>query len=167
MAVQHPELVRGLFLNEPGMESIVTDPGDRNVVREFRTDTRRAAAQAAARADNMAEAAKLFADFANGQTGVFDALPPARKPCTRKTREPWLCLPRSEPITCELLGQLKIAVTITKGQSTKASSKILAEAAHRCIPGSQLIAIPSAMHGAPWQNTTAFNEALLAFLARN
>jgi pimeloyl-ACP methyl ester carboxylesterase len=46
MAVQHPELVRGLFVNEPGMESIITDPGDRKVVSEFRTDKRRAAGSA-------------------------------------------------------------------------------------------------------------------------
>jgi pimeloyl-ACP methyl ester carboxylesterase len=168
MAVKHPELVRGLFVNEPPLDSIVTDPGDRKVVSEFRTDPRRAAAQAAARAGNMTEAAKLSADFVHGQTGVFDALPPARKAMhTDNARTLALDAPPSEPVTCAQLGQLKIAVTITKGQSTKAPSKIIAEAAHRCIPGSQLITIPAAMHGASWQNSPAFNAALLAFLARN
>lgn len=116
MAVQHPELVRGLFLNEPGMESIVTDPSDRKVVSEFRADPRRAAAQTAARAGNMAEAAKISADFAHGQTGVFDALPPARKAMhTENARTLALDAPSSEPITCAQLGQLKVAVTLTKG----------------------------------------------------
>src|SRR6266545_415130 len=166
MAVQHPELVRGLFVNEPGMESIVTDPGVRKVVNEFRTDARRAAARAAARAGNMAEAAKLFADFANGRTGVYDALPPARKAMLLdNARTLTLDAPPTEPITCEQLGQLRIAVTITKGQLTKLPSKILAETAHRCISGSQLITIPAAMHGAPWQNASAFNDALLRFLS--
>src|SRR6266511_2124755 len=166
MAVRHPELVRGLFVNEPGMESIVTDPRDRKVVNEFRTDTRRAAAQAAARAGNMAEAAKLSTDLAYGRTGVYDALPPAQKAMRLdNARTLTLDAPPTEPITCEQLGQLKIAVTITKGQSTKLPSKIIAEAAHRCISGSQLITIPAATHGAPWQNPSAFNKALLAFLS--
>lgn len=168
MAVKHPELVRGLFVNEPGLDSIVTDQADRKVLGEFRTDARRAAAQAAARAGNLTEAAKLFADFANGQTGVFDALPPSRKAMhTENARTLALDAPPPQPITCAQLGKLKIAVTITKGQSTKAPFKIIAEAAHRCIPGSQLITISAAMHGAPWQKPSAFNEALLAFLARN
>jgi len=114
----------------------------------------------------MAEAAKLFADFANGRTGVYDALPPARKAMLLdNARTLTLDAPPTEPITCEQLGQLKIAVTITKGQSTKLPSKIIAEAAHRCISGSQLITIPAATHGAPWQNPSAFNKALLAFLS--
>lgn len=168
MAVQHPELVRGLFVNEPGMESIITDPGDRKVVSEFRTDKRRTAARAAARAGNMAEAAKLIADFANGQTGVFDALPPSRKVMhTENARTLALDAPPPEPITCAQLGQLKVAVTITKGELTKTPSRIIAEAVHRCIPGSQLITFPTARHGASWQNSPAFNAALLAFLARN
>jgi pimeloyl-ACP methyl ester carboxylesterase len=167
-AVHHPELVRGLFLNEPGMESIVTDPSDQKLLSEFRGDPRRAAAQAAARAGNMVEAAKIFAEFANGKTGIFDALPPARKAMhTENARTLGLDLPAPEPITCAQIGQLKVAVTVTKGELTKTPSRIIAEAAHRCIPGSQLITIPAAMHGAPWQNSPAFNAALLAFLARN
>ncbi len=128
MAVKHPELVRGLFVNEPGLDSIVTDPADWKVVSESRTHTRRAAAQAAARAGNMEKAARLLYDFVNGQTGVFDALPPARKAMhTDNARTLALDASPSEPISCAQLGQLKVAVTITKGQSTKAASKISVE----------------------------------------
>lgn len=168
MAVQHPELVRGLFVNEPGLDSIVTDPGDRKVVSQFRTNTRRAAAQAAAKAGNMEEAARLFVDSANGQPGSFDALLPEFKAMfVDNARTLALPAPPSEPITCAELAQLKVPVTITKGQLTKPSSKILAEAAHRCISQSQLVTIANARHGASRQNPSAFNEALLAFLARN
>jgi pimeloyl-ACP methyl ester carboxylesterase len=168
MAVQHPELVRGVFVNEPGLDSIVIDPENRKVVSEFRTDTRRTAAQAAAKSGNMEKAARLFVDYANGQTGSFDALPPEFKAIfVGNARTLALAAPPPEPITCAQLGQLQVPVTITKGQLTKPSSKILAEAAHRCISQSQLITIPNARHGASRQNTYAFNEALLAFLARN
>ena len=46
----------------------------------------------------------------------------------------------------------------------KPSSRIMADAAHRCVARSKLLIIPGANHGAPWQNTTAFNELLLEFL---
>lgn len=167
IAVQHPELVRGLFVNEPGLASIMTDPADQKVVSEFRAE-RQAAARAAAKAGNMEEAARLFVDSANGKPGSFDTLSPEFKAMfVDNARTVLLDAPPSEPITCAQLGQLKVPVTITKGRLTKPSSKILAEAAHRCISQSQLMTIPNARHGASRQNPSAFNKALLAFLARN
>ena len=49
---------------------------------------------------------------------------------------------------------------------TRTSFRILADNINRCIPASQLITIKGAWHGAPRQQPAAFNEALLAFLAR-
>jgi len=168
-AVQYPELVRGLFVNEPGLRSILTDPSDQKAISENSADTRLAAARASAKAGNMEEAARLRIDYATGQTGSFDAAPPTLKAMFVENART-LLLERGAsppvPITCAQLGQIKVPVTITKGELTRPDSRILAEAAHRCIPGSQLITVPNASHGSPWQNTSAFNEALLRFLAR-
>jgi pimeloyl-ACP methyl ester carboxylesterase len=126
------------------------------------------AARAAARAGKMEEAARLRVDLANGQTGDFDRSPPALKAMfVDNARTLLLSAPSGVSITCAQLGQLKVPVTITKGQLTTPAHKILAEAAHRCIPGSRMLTIPDARHGAPRQNPSAFNQALLAFLARN
>ena len=116
----------------------------------------------------MEEATKLFVDNANGQPGTFGAYPPMLKAMfVDNARTLRLDAPPPAPITCAQLGQLKVPVMITNGQLSKPVPKILAEAEQRCIPRSQLIMIPGARHSAPWQNTSAFNEALLAFLARN
>ncbi len=166
-AMQHPELVRGVFVNEPGLASILTDPADQKLVSEFRAE-RQAATRAAAKAGNMEEAARLFVDAANGKAGSFDTLSPEFKAMfVDNARTVLLDAPPPVPITCAELGRVKLPVTITKGQLTKPNSKILAEAAHRCIRRSQLITIPAANHGASRQNPSAFNEALLQFLARN
>jgi len=168
MAVQYPELVRGLFVNEPGMDSIVSDPADLKVVSEFRADPRHSAARAAAKAGEMEKAARLSVDTVNGQPGSFDALAPEFKAMkVDNARSLTLNAPPPVPITCAQLGQLKVPVTITKGQLTKPFSKVIAEAAHRCITRSQLITIPRARHAGPQQNPSAFNDALLAFLGRN
>jgi len=166
-AVHHRELVRGLFVHEPGLDAIVTDPADQKVVSESRRDPRGAAVRAAAKVGKMEEAARLFVDGTSGP-GSFDALAPELKAMfVDNARTMRLDAPPPVPITCAQLGQLKVPVTISEGQSTRPNRKILAETAHRCIPGSQLLTIPAAGHGAPRQNPSAFNEALLAFLKRN
>ncbi len=48
----------------------------------------------------------------------------------------------------------------------KLSRRIMDAAAQRCIPQSQLVAIPNAQHAAPRENPQAFNDALLPFLAQ-
>jgi pimeloyl-ACP methyl ester carboxylesterase len=156
-AVQHPELVRGLFVHE-GVGLRVSDPAD----QENRT-----AARAAAKSGKMEEAARLVVDSMN-QLGSFDKLAPEIKAMfVDNARVLTLNELTPVPITCAQLGQLKIPVTISEGESVKPTRKINDEEAHRCIPRSQLITIPAAGHGAPRQNPSAFNEALLAFLGRN
>jgi pimeloyl-ACP methyl ester carboxylesterase len=164
MTVKHPELVRGVFANEPGLRSILTNPADQSLVAEF--DKRRVEAREKAKAGNMEEAARIFIDMAYGLPGTFDAEPPERKKMQVDNART-LTLAEGTPvqITCTQLGQLKVHVTLTKGELTKTPSKIMTEAVHRCIPNSRLITIRGVSHGAPWQNTSAFNEALLAFFA--
>jgi pimeloyl-ACP methyl ester carboxylesterase len=165
MALHHPELVRGLFINEPGLRSILT-PADQKLVEG--SDKGRNSAVAAAKAGNMTEAAKLFVNFANGDPDSFDKLPPSLKTMVvDNARTLVLSPPPPEPITCAELGQLKLPITITQGQLTKPASRVLADAVHRCIPGSQLVVIPNTRHSAPRQNPSAFNEALLAFIAQH
>jgi pimeloyl-ACP methyl ester carboxylesterase len=59
-----------------------------------------------------------------------------------------------------------IPVTITKGELTRTWFRVLSENTHRCIPGSQLITIKGAWHGARRSQPASFNEALIAFLSK-
>jgi pimeloyl-ACP methyl ester carboxylesterase len=71
----------------------------------------------------------------------------------------------AQDFTCSDLGQMKVPLAITTGKLTRLFFKILVEAAHRCVPGSQLRKIPGARHAATSQNSTAYKEALLTFLS--
>jgi len=171
LAVQHPELVRGLFLNEPLLRSTLTNPTEQKLASENSKALGevRANVQAAAKARKMEEAARLLIDAVNGQPGSFDVLSPELKAMFVDNART-LTLNESTssaPITCAQLGQLKVPVTLTMGQLTVPAFKLQVEAAHRCIPGSQLVTIPAARHTSVSQNPAAFNEALLAFLKRN
>jgi pimeloyl-ACP methyl ester carboxylesterase len=165
LAVQRPDLVRSLFLNEPALGSIVSDPADQKILAEERRGV--ASAVAASKANNQAQAVQIFADWVNDEPGSFEALPSTMRNVhleNSRTLPAHFASPPSPAITCPQLGQLKVPVSVAKGQQSRPFFTILADATHRCIPGSRLIVTPNARHMAPVQNTSAFNAALLAHL---
>jgi len=165
LAVQHPELVRALFLNEPALPSVVANPADLSVL-----DAERKALSAAMQASSPAAATKAFHDSANAQAGAFESLPPLRRTVhleNARTLSLNLKPERLLQITCAQLGGVKARTTITRGELTRPFFRIIAETVNRCMPGSQLIVIEGARHGAPIEKPPAFNEALLSFLARH
>lgn len=167
MALQHPELVRAVFVQEPTIAAkAVADPDVQGILKKEMGGM--ASAREAAKAGKADEATQLFADWTNGQPGGFDALPPeTRSMHLANGRTVALHFAAAPPpkVSCADLGQMKRPLAITHGELTRPFFKILAETAHNCVPGSQLIPIPDARHAATSQNPAAFNTALLTFLA--
>jgi pimeloyl-ACP methyl ester carboxylesterase len=166
LAVQHPELIKSLFVYEHSLITIVTDPADAKVLGEDRRDML-APGETAFKAGDIAKAARLLVDGINGQLGMFDTLPAATRSATldnARTLPLQFGAPPPPPISCGQLGQIKVPVAIAVGEFARRSYRILADTASRCIPGSRLIVIPKGRHAAPPEAPTAFNEALLGFL---
>ncbi len=165
LAAQRPDLVRSLFLNEPALGSIVNDSADQTILAEERKGV--GPAVAASKANDQAQAVRLFANWVNDQPGSFEALPSTMRNVhleNDRTLPAHFASPPPPAISCSQLGQLKVPVTVAKGQQSRPFFTILADTTHRCIPGSRLIVTPNARHMAPVQNTSAFNAALLAHL---
>jgi pimeloyl-ACP methyl ester carboxylesterase len=163
-AVQHPELVRSLFLYEPAYDSIVSDPAD---VKTLGEEWASNGAFPASQAGNQAEAVRLFTDWISVKPGSFDELEPSvRKVLLENSRTlPLLfAAPPNPPLTCAQLGRIEAPVTVAKGQQTRPAFEIYSNSTHECIPGSQLVSIPDATHVAPLENPSGFNEALLSHL---
>ena len=169
LAVQHPELVKSLFVFEPGIATFVTDPVDAKAAAEDRQEMVTPAATASQAGDN-AGAVRLFTDGVIGLAGAFDKLSPALRSMfldNARTVPLHVGAPSPPPITCDQLGQIKVPVAIVKGELTRPFFRIAADTASRCIPGAQLIVIPHGRHSAPAEESSAFNEALLGFLQVN
>lgn len=167
LAVQYPDLVRSVFVNEPALNSIVTDTADRAVLGDAAKGL--GPIVAASKAGDLAQATRLFTDWVNGQPGGFDLIPAAMRAVhldNGRTIPLLFAAPPPTPITCAQLGNIKVPVAVTKGQQARQSFRVIADTAARCIPGSQLTTIPNAHHMAPYENPVAFNNALFAFLAR-
>ena len=165
-ALEHPALVRALFVQEPQVRSLVSDPSERQILREESRDL--ASVRAAADAGDADGATRLFFDWVNGQPGAFDLLPDeARRFHLANGRMIALhfAAPRGPRLTCPELSALRVPLTVTRGEFTRAYMRICAEAVHRCVPGSNFVVIPNARHAASAQNPAAFNDAVLRFLA--
>jgi pimeloyl-ACP methyl ester carboxylesterase len=169
VAVQHPELVRSLFLDEPSTLAFVTDPADLKVATEDRAGMASPAA-AAVKAGDIAGAVKNLFNAVNGQPDLFDTVPPPVRTMlldNARTLPISFAAPSPPAITCEQLGQIRVPTTVAVGELTRPFYKIAASTVARCISGAKLVVIPNGRHAAPVQATSAFNEALLKFLTGN
>lgn len=168
MAYQNPELVRAVFVHEPAIVSLVTDPASKQILKQERSGL--APVVKAAKAGHADDATRLFADWTNDQPGEFDALPPETRAMhldNSRTVALHFAAPPAPAITCADLGRFKPPLAITTGEHTRPFFRTLAETTHRCVPDSQLIKIAGARHAATAQNPAAFNEAMMAFLAQH
>src|SRR6185295_3857643 len=76
LAVHHPDLVKSLFVYEPGLATFVTDPADAQLAGEDRKEMRAQATVAADAGDTRA-VVQLLIDGVTGQPGAFERFAPA------------------------------------------------------------------------------------------
>ena len=164
--MQHPELVKSLFVFEPGLATFVTDAVDAKVVADD-GNAMGAPAIAASKAGDDVEALRLFIDGVNDQPGTFEGFPSLMRSMftdNARTIPLELAAPPPPTITCFQLAQIRVPVAIVRGELTRPYFRIIADTASRCIPGSRLVVLPKARHLAPEQDPSAFNETLIDFL---
>ena len=169
LVVQHPELVKSLFLFEPGFTTFITDPADAKVAGADRQELV-APAALASEAGDTAAAVRPFTDGVLSQPGAFDKLPASARSMlldNARTVPLQLGAPAPPQISCDQLGQIRVPVAIANGELTRPCFRIPADAASRCILGSRRIVIPKGRHNSPIEFPSAFNEALLGFLKDN
>ena len=165
LAARRPDLVRSLFLYEPALGSIITDPSLQKTLAEERKGL--GPSVAALKSNDQAMAVRLLVDWADDQKGSFDELSAEMRAVLRengRTIPPQFAAPPPPIIACTQLAELKVPVTVGKGQQSRPYFSILADATHKCIPGSRLLIFPNARHMAPLKDTTAINAAILAHL---
>ena len=163
-AVQHPDLVKGLFLTEPPLGGSLTSDADRAAVAEDVKGL--AAVREAVKAGDNPKATKLFYEFVIDLPGAFEALPAARQTMlmdNARTVPP--TFRPGIPLTCQQLSQLKVPVAVVKGALTRAWFRLTAESTSRCVPGARLITVANARHTVSAEQPQAFNNELLRFLS--
>jgi len=169
VAVDSPDVVRSLTVMEPGLRTLLTDNPETKLVLD-EVSKAREPILAAVKAGDVVQATKLFFDWVNNHgAGAFDQQPEAlRQMCLDNARRLPLLLDAPPPpaLSCATLNDVKAPTLVIGGAQSLRYFSLINEAVVRCIPGSRLVLIPQATHLMSHQNPTAFNEALLQFLAQ-
>lgn len=164
-AVAWPDRFRSLFLNEPSLASVVSEPEDMAVLSRARKDLASVAAALAAK--DLATAVALFCDW-TAFPGAFASIADEfRTVFHDNARTLPLQLAAAPPtVTAAQIGQLGIPVGLTVGEQTTKFFAVQLRAVHRAIAHSTVTCIPAAHHGSSFENPVAFNSALLAHLGQ-
>lgn len=168
LAVQHPELVKRLFLYEPALATFVSDPIAAKRAIDDRLEMSRAA-KLAANSGNVESAVQLFMDGVNDHNGAFRSLPDwVQQMMLENARMLPLLFSAPPPpqITCVDLSRLTVPVTVALGGESRMFYRISAEWAAQCIPGARLMTISKARHLWPIQNPKTFSQLALDFLKK-
>ncbi|NKX44626.1 alpha/beta fold hydrolase [Roseicyclus persicicus] len=166
VAIDRPELVRSLFLYEPGFPTFVADATDRDAVA---SDMRAAFAPvetAFGRGDSDT-AVRLAIDAAARSPGHCDAQPEAIRAIYTDTA-PTLAAIFGQtppiPLGPEDLARIRCPVTIARGAGTRDCYAIVSDAAARLVPGAAHIVVAGAGHLLPEQDPARFGALLRAHL---
>jgi pimeloyl-ACP methyl ester carboxylesterase len=80
---------------------------------------------------------------------------------------PLLLAGQPPSVTCEMLRGIKAPTLVVRGERTPPIFSRTNEEVGKCIAGSRLVTIPNASHPMSYDNPVAFNDAVLAFLAKS
>ena len=136
----------------------------------MRDDWRRGfeALRTKAQAGDAIGATRLFYELVNNQgPGALDVQPePLRQMVLDNVRTVPLALSARPPaFSRAILNGVKAPTLVVGGAQSPPSYAWINDAIAQSIAGSRLVVIPKAAHLMSYQNPSAFNEALLSFLA--
>jgi len=169
VALGQADLVSSLTLLEPPIDELLADMPAAQPVRDEWIKAFEPI-RAAAFGGDTARAARLFFDLANNQgTGAFDRQPETFRQMVldnARTIPLQLLALRDRPaMSCLALNGLKERTLVVGGDESPRYLSLINERLVQCIPESRLVVVPRAAHLMSYQNPSAFNSALLDFLA--
>ena len=165
LALQHPELVRTLVLEEPTIPSILADtPGSDADLKSFQDFG--AALQPAFASGEAERIVKTVIDFV--APGAFASMPSemhsmfvGNVPSFRAEAGP------RPPIACQDLGRVTVPTLVLRGERSPSGFRRIADIVAHCVVRGNMVTIPRASHPIQLDNPQAFNEAVLTFLAQH
>lgn len=166
VAIRHPQWVSSLFVYEPSVASLITDPAEQKAAAEGRS-AQMAPVVAQVKAGDHAQALRLMMDGANGRPGTFEALPAdfrANQIENLRVLPLLFGAPAPPRIGCEQLAHVKVPAAIARGADTPVFYRLAADAAARCLGNAKAIVVPGASHMWPALEAQAFTALVQGWL---
>jgi pimeloyl-ACP methyl ester carboxylesterase len=167
VALQNPGLVERMFLYEPGLATLVTDPDDQQAILDDRTAAF-GPAMALAQEGDVEGAVRTAIGAVNGNPDFLDELPASVRQMILDNARTMPLLGAMQPpgVTADDVRALDIPVKIVIGGETRTFLKIMARCAVDLLPQAEFEAIEGAVHFAPAKSPDALNPLLVEFLSR-
>jgi pimeloyl-ACP methyl ester carboxylesterase len=109
-------------------------------------------------------------DYVLGKADAYDNDPDLNKEifeANLKTLAPLLASPPPPRIDCAKAATISAPTLVLAGERSIPYYQMIDAEWARCIPGSESMAIPGADHPMSVRNPSAFNQAVLGFLAKH
>lgn len=167
LATDRPDLVRSLYLFEPGFPTFVADPDD---LARIEADTMAAFGPVfgALSAGDLETALRHSIDGAAGEAGWFDAQPEAIREIHRRNAGMLPLLLQQTPvlpIDKTDLRRIRCPVTVAFGTGTRLCYRLVSEAAAGIFPGAHMSRLPG-NHLLPEMVPATLAKDIRAHLAR-
>jgi len=167
LAADRPELVRSLFLYEPGFPTFLSDAGALEAVHADTMAAFGPVAAAFASGDRLA-ALRRAIDGAAQREGHFDTQPPALRAIHLENATMLEAVfQQTPPIPLDdaALARIRCPVTVARGAVTRACYRIVSDAAAAKIADARWVVVPEAGHLLPEERPTRFAELVGEHLA--
>jgi non-heme chloroperoxidase len=170
VAKDHPEFVRTLTLGEPPMVPLIkaTPEGDALLTSFITTSI--IPTNEAFKQGNDQEGVRRFLNGVLGD-GSYDKLPPPVQARVMDNVQELKGETSSRelypPTTCEDVQKVKAPTLLLDGEFSPKFFRLSNDMLQRCLPSAVRATIPAASHGLEVENPQAFNETVLAFLAKH
>lgn len=167
VAVNRPDLLKSLFVYEPGVPTYVSDPAELGAFSADADAMFGPLFEAVRVHGDSALAVRRLLDASAEQPGYFDAQPRERRDMqldNARTMPLLLSQPAPPNITCEQLGRLSMPVCVARGERSRPFFAVPSRAAARCIPSGAHVVVPGANHMWPDESPAGFTAALAGFL---
>lgn len=167
VAMEHPELVKSLVLEEASIFTVLDSPAGKAAAGDFFKPA--PLAKDALKSGDSLKATQVMVDSVLGDPTGWEKLPGpfvAMLSDNAKTMGPFMAA-TPPAVGCVQVGTIKAPTLIIEGDHSIAFFKEIDNVLLRCIAGSERVVIDGADHLVQLRNPNAMNDAVLAFLGKH
>ena len=170
VARDHPEVIRSLTLGEPPLMPLLrmSPEGDALLAKFMATGIMPSGE--AFKKGNDAEGVRRFLNAVLGE-GSYEKLPPHLRERmmdnARELKGETSSQDLFPPITCEDVQKVRTPTLLLDGSLSPKIFRVINDMLNHCLPSKERAVIPGASHGLEYENPQAFNDTVLAFIARH
>jgi non-heme chloroperoxidase len=170
VARDHPEVIRSLTLAEPSLVPLLKTTAEGDALLTSFITTSIVPSSDAFKQGNHEEGVRRFVNGVLGEGSYEKLPPPVRTRVMDNVQELKGELSSQDlypPTTCEDVQKVKVPTLLVDGELSPKMFHVIDDMLQHCLPSVERATIPAASHQMEVENPQAFNETVLAFIAKH